>query len=45
MNYVNFSNLKFFILDEAYRMIDMGFSDDLMNIVNTLPTKRQTLMF
>jgi len=45
MNYVNFSNLKYFILDEADRMLDMGFSDDLMKIVNTLPTKRQTLMF
>ncbi|HEV7230117.1 MAG TPA: DEAD/DEAH box helicase, partial [Bacteroidia bacterium] len=37
--------LKFLILDEADRMLDMGFFDDIMKIVNTIPKERQTLMF
>jgi len=45
MEYVKFDKLQFLILDEADRMLDMGFSDDLMKIVNKLPAKRQTLMF
>lgn len=45
MGYVDFSNLEHLILDEADRMLDMGFFDDIMRIVNKLPTKRQTLLF
>lgn len=45
MGYVDLSNVKFFILDEADRMLDMGFSDDIMRIVAELPKERQTLMF
>jgi superfamily II DNA/RNA helicase len=45
MNYVKFDKLQFLILDEADRMLDMGFSDDLLKIVRELPKKRQTLMF
>ena len=37
--------LRFLILDEADRMLDMGFYDDIMKIVNQLPQKRQTLLF
>ncbi len=39
------SEIEFFILDEADRMLDMGFYDDIMQIVKRLPEKRQTLMF
>ncbi len=39
------SNVSFFILDEADRMLDMGFYDDIMQIVARLPKKRQTLLF
>ncbi len=45
MGYVDLSQVSFFILDEADRMLDMGFYDDIMQIVRHLPTKRQTLMF
>jgi len=45
MGYVNMSSLKHLILDEADRMLDMGFYDDIMQIVNILPTIRQTLLF
>lgn len=45
MGYVNLSNVDFFILDEADRMLDMGFYEDIMNIMSYLPKKRQTLMF
>jgi len=38
-------DLRFLILDEADRMLDMGFYDDIMKIVNQLPRKRQTLLF
>ena len=37
--------VSFFILDEADRMLDMGFSDDIMQIVKYLPKERQTIMF
>ncbi len=40
-----FKNLEYLILDEADRMLDMGFSDDIKRIVNQLPSKRQTIMF
>lgn len=42
---IDFSNVKYFILDEADRMLDMGFYDDIMLVVNRLQKKRQTIMF
>ena len=42
---VDLSRVSFFILDEADRMLDMGFSDDIMQIVSFLPKNRQTIMF
>lgn len=45
MGYVDLSKVSFFILDEADRMLDMGFYDDIMQIVSRLPKQRQTLMF
>ena len=45
MGYVNFSKLRFLILDEADRMLDMGFQPDLMRIIGKLPQKRQNLLF
>jgi superfamily II DNA/RNA helicase len=45
MGYVKMDNIKHLILDEADRMLDMGFFDDLQKIVSHLPAKRQTLMF
>ncbi len=45
MGYVKFEEIQHLILDEADRMLDMGFSDDLNKIVSFLPKKRQTLMF
>ena len=45
MGYVDLSKVSFFILDEADRMLDMGFYDDIMQIVKYLPKKRQTIMF
>jgi len=43
--YVKFKTVKHLILDEADRMLDMGFSDDLNRIISFLPKERQTLMF
>lgn len=45
MGYVDLSKVSFFILDEADRMLDMGFYDDIMQIVKLLPKNRQTIMF
>ncbi len=42
---IDFSHVKYFILDEADRMLDMGFFDDIMTVVNRLPKDRQTIMF
>ena len=42
---VDLSKVSFFVLDEADRMLDMGFSDDIMQIVKHLPENRQTIMF
>ena len=43
--YVDFSKLEHLVLDEADKMLDMGFLDDLMLIFSKLPEKRQNLMF
>lgn len=45
MGYVKLSGLKYLVLDEADRMLDMGFYDDIMFIINQLPAKRQNLLF
>ena len=45
MGYVDLSRVSFFILDEADRMLDMGFFDDIMQIVRRLPAERQTMLF
>lgn len=45
LGYVDLSKVSFFILDEADRMLDMGFADDIMQIVKHLPKERQTIMF
>ena len=45
LGYVNFNKIDCLVLDEADKMLDMGFSDDILNIVTKLPAKRQTLLF
>ena len=42
---IDLSRVSFFILDEADRMLDMGFSEDIMQIAKALPEERQTIMF
>ncbi|MES2587669.1 MAG: DEAD/DEAH box helicase, partial [Bacteroidota bacterium] len=43
--YVDFSKVKHLVLDEADKMLDMGFAQDLDTIINKLPQSRQTLLF
>ncbi|WP_336517425.1 DEAD/DEAH box helicase [Pollutibacter soli] len=45
MGYVKLKQLQYLVLDEADRMLDMGFHDDIMRIISNLPEKRQTLLF
>ncbi len=45
MGHLDLSRLSFFVLDEADRMLDMGFSDDIMQIAKLLPPDHQTIMF
>lgn len=42
---IDLSRVEYFILDEADRMLDMGFFDDIMQVVNELPRRRQTMLF
>ena len=44
-NYVSLKDIQFFVLDEADRMLDMGFVHDVKRIIAKLPSKRQTLFF
>ncbi|MDD2198011.1 MAG: DEAD/DEAH box helicase [Bacteroidales bacterium] len=43
--FVRLSNVEYFVLDEADRMLDMGFIHDIRKIIAKLPTKRQSLFF
>ncbi|GHT01720.1 RNA helicase [Bacteroidia bacterium] len=45
MHPIDLSGVRYFILDEADRMLDMGFFDDIMKVVNKLPEKRQSILF
>lgn len=42
---IDLSHVEYFVLDEADRMLDMGFHDDIMKIIEALPKQRQTLLF
>lgn len=45
LGYVKFDSIRFLILDEADRMLDIGFYEDIIKIISFVPQKRQTLMF
>jgi superfamily II DNA/RNA helicase len=45
MGGIDLSKVRYFVLDEADRMLDMGFYDDIMAIAKFLPKERQTLLF
>lgn len=45
LGYVKFDKLKHLVLDEADRMLDIGFYDDILRILSYVPDERQTLMF
>jgi ATP-dependent RNA helicase RhlE len=43
--YVNLTSIEYFVLDEADRMLDSGFLNDVKKIITRLPVKKQTLLF
>jgi len=45
LGYVKFDKIEVLVLDEADRMLDIGFHDDIMRIISYVPKERQTLMF
>jgi superfamily II DNA/RNA helicase len=45
MGYVKFDKLEYLVLDEADRMLDIGFYDDILKIISFIPKNRQSMMF